>query len=282
MASFSQKTFHYHTTLDEKISKSRLIGLELEVEREDRDEVDWLKTASKEQEGFAAFGYDGADIEVVTDPISIGLVREGGKLIEEVLNTITEHDCITCPQGGTHINVSKLPTDYKWTYDNLLWLQMVYIEEMRKVFGRKSHWAETPLKSLSYGSNTKNHKILFDIFINQVPNVAKTFSGGNSKSILITNKRNRYEFRGGKSSTSLLEVLAWSEFCYNIVEIAATKQDLKGVQFKDFLEGEFIKQYIEAVVNTSESRKLTDQELNKAVGRTKKITIMKGYDKIFE
>ena len=64
--------------------------------------------------------------------------------------------------------------------------------------------------------------------------------------------------------------------------LAATKQDLKGVQFKNFLEGEFIKQYIEAVVNTTESRKLTDQELNKAVGRTKKVTIMKGYDTVFE
>lgn len=288
MATFNQEEFQPRMQQGENAKKVRLIGFELEVQREDKNQEGWLQEAVSGLEGFAGYGFDGDDIEVVSDPISRSLLIDGS-FIGAITNKLLEHKCSTCSGGGTHINVSKLPSDYKYTFSNLLWLQMVFVTQMRKVFGRATTWARNPAELMLTQVNRKfdRKKFISSKMFNpmlelnlEVENIPQEFSQNHNKAILITEKGNRYEFRGGKSSVNELELLAWGEFCANIVD-AAAKTSIEGVKFSQFIKGPHVEKYFNEVVQRNNSRKLTAKDLSKTARSTQKITITETRNTIY-
>lgn len=279
MATFDQEVFNARMQTGETPANTRLVGYELEVARSDRDTSNWLDNAVNSIEGFASFGYDGDDIEVVTDPISTSLLIENS-ILHNVVDEIATY-CETCFGGGTHINVSKLPKDCPYTYENLLWMQMIYEKQMQKIFGRISNWAKNPAKQMFHNTTRsidKNKlvssplmKQLFDMTFDE-KEMAEKFSKRNNKALLITDKGNRYEFRGGKSSIDEQELLAWGEFCVNCVNLAS-KPSIRNVKFKQLLVGPHIESYFQNVVQASDKRKIKDAELEETLRSTKNITI---------
>ena len=276
MATFSQSDFCPIMDGVENLHQVRLVGIEIETQREDTAMQDWLVQA-KRNGNIANWGRDGSDIEVVTHPITATLVHKGGEHFEKITKLLEENRCTVNSYAGTHINVSKIDGDYKYTYDNLMWLQIIFEEQFKKVFGRSTHWAQFCPSFMFQGDNKKwqnaqKTKMMFDIAY-AGNNITEEFSRSRSKQLMITDKKNRYEFRGGKATVSLLEILAWSEFCLNVVDIAATKRDIAGVKFKDFLTGKYIEEYVTTVMAQNKDRELKSKDLSKTVGRTKKLTI---------
>ena len=277
MATFDSSNFKYILKKGESASTTRLIGYELEIEREDRT-AEWMQYEIGDDKPFAAYGYDGSDIELVTHPISVSMLRDDS-LISEATQILKDKNCKPCEQGGTHVNVSKLTDDYTLSYSNLLWLQTIYAGQMQKVFGRVSSWAQIPSNKMgSDGYRKKKERLsdpqyvrsIMELFLSD-EETAQQFSRMQNKSLLITDKGNRYEFRGGKSTTDRDELLAWGQFCFNMVEIASTNKKLTGVKFKNFLKGDMISRYVQEVLQTSKHRKLSEDELNKTVNSKAKL-----------
>ena len=279
MATFSEEEFTPRMQNGETQKKVRLVGYELEVKRFDQEESDWIQNAISNVEGFAAYGSDGDDIEVVTDPISTSLLVDNS-YIGTIANLLAEK-CEPCFGGGTHINVSMLPSDSKYTYENLLWMQMIYEGQLQKIFGRISSWAKSPTSCMFRNCTRRFDKKklvasplmkgLFNLNFND-EKTSEEFSRMNNKALLITNKTNRYEFRGGKSSVDELELLAWGEFCVNFTE-AAAKNKLGRTKFSDFIKGPHIEKYFNEVVQENKERKLKEAELKETLHSTKKLTI---------
>ena len=288
MATFNQDNFLPRMQQGEDKNKVRLVGFELEVKREDREKEDWLHYAVASIDGFANYGFDGDDIEIVSDPISTSLLVDDS-FIKDITEELNKNDCSACPGGGTHINVSKLPSDSKYTYENLLWLQMVFTTQMQKVFGRISNWARNPIDCM-FRNGTRTYdkkrlaesnlmKLLMDLNFTS-PEIAESLSKHNSKALLITDKGNRYEFRGGKSSIDELEILAWGEFCVNMVK-AASKSSIERVKFSQFIKGPHIEKYFADVIQKNDARKLKDADLKKTARSKQKITIIERRNRIF-
>ena len=285
MATFSQSDFCPIMDGKENLHQIRLVGVEIETQRRDTDIYNWLKKA-KQDGVIANWGMDGSDIEVVSHPITATLVHKGGEHFENITKLLEENNCSVHQRAGTHINVSKIDGDYKYTYDNLMWLQIIFEKQFRKVFGRSTHWAHFYPGAMFQGKNenwqnAQKTKMMFDIAY-AGNNITNEFSKYHNKQLMITDKRNRYEFRGGKATVSHLEILAWSEFCLNVVDTAATKRDIAGVKFKDFLTGKYIEEYATTVMAQNKNRELKSKDLSKTVGRTKKLTITDSQeDKIY-
>lgn len=290
MATFDADDFVERYKDGEDKKTTRLVGLELEIEREDREEEGWLMDAADSVTGFAGYGSDGGDIEVVTDPVSEGFIKEGGGVIKNVVKLLNDNHCMSCFGGGTHINVAKLEGDYKYTYDNIIWLTIVFNEQIEKVFGRHSHWAKSPLEQYNWFGRCQQRRIkknarladrMFQIFVKEIDGVSKAMSDINNKHLMVTDKGNRYEFRGAKSSVNLDECLAWAEFCLNMTRIAATNKTLQNVKFENFLEGEYIEKYFNEVIQQNNTRKLTKEELKDYARRKQELTIIEEQDFVY-
>lgn len=291
MATFAKSDFTPRYKEGEVKSRTRLIGLELEVMRSDRETTEWLEDAHDSITGFAGFGYDGDDIEIVTDPVSENYIPENGGAIKNVFKVITDNECEACIGGGTHINISKLDADYKYTYDNIMWLSIVYNQQIEKIFGRHSHWARSPLDQYNWFGRSAQRRIIknaqlaqrmFSIFVKEVEGVSQAMSKSNNKHLMVVDKGNRYEFRGAKSSVNLEECLAWSEFCLNMTRIAATNKNLTNVKFSDLLVGPHIEAYVKQIGEQTESRKLEKEELKDYATRKKMLTIIDEGDFLYE
>lgn len=199
-------------------------------------------------------GYDGGGKEIVTMPDSINLYHEGGserlKKLVEVLKASTEAD----KDSGTHVNVSKLSSDVKTTWNNVYWFCMCFGPQIQKIFGRRSHWANIPLpKDYFYSNRDSTNKVF------EAPKKQPTQTPCQSKGTIVVDKVNRYEFRGPKASHDLEEILAWAEFCSNVVDICANGY-IQDIPFSDALKGKYIRAYANKIGKNNPERKLTPAE----------------------
>lgn len=266
---------HYKAILKEGENQAttRLIGYELEIQRDDQRKNQWLKDA-QEAEIIAGWGYDGADIEVVTNPFSLSQLTDS-EVLKKITKLLTDHNCSTHEAGGTHINISKLETDPEYTFQNLIRLQLAFDDIFKKVFGRTSHWAGGPARALARNNkekwgykpnrfeNGQYSKLLLEMFILNDKKTTEEFSKVNNKNLMVVNKTNRYEFRGGKCSMNLEELKAWGQFAKNTVLLATSTQEMSKIRVKDLLRGDYIENYFNEVVQKNPERALTEKDLTR-------------------
>lgn len=199
-------------------------------------------------------GYDGGGKEFVSMPDSINLYKAGGS--ERLINLVNMIKQCTKPDAasGTHINVSKLSSDVKTTWNNLYWFCMCFGPQLQKIFGRRSHWANIPLPRDYFYSNMDSTTKVFE-----APKKQPESMPVQSKGSIIVDKGNRYEFRGPKATNDIDEVLAWAEICNNIVDICANGY-IQEVPFSDILKGKYIRAYVNKIGKKNLERKITPAE----------------------
>lgn len=204
--------------------------------------------------GYGGWGYDGGGKEIVSLPDSFTKFEKGGS--ERFINLVNLVNGAMSPdeQSGTHIHISKLESDVKTTYENIYWFCMAFAPQIQKVFGRISHWAKTPLPPDFFEKYGETNKKLYE-----VPKIRPEVRNVYNKGSMVVNRGDRYEFRGPKATNDLEEVLAWIEFCHNIVEVCA-KGYIQEVPFADVLRGKYIRKYINKISKENKERAISAKE----------------------
>lgn len=175
MATFECEYFTKEYAKEDDTTKTRAIGLELEVEitnedsklhkyrrhaflndywdddeyDDDRDDADrqeaYDEILKEERLPFAGAGDDGEDIELVTHPDSITLYKQGGsKRFKEAMRFLKANAAggKKTPNSGTHVNVERLKNDdTEYIMDNAYWICMNFAIPLQKIAGRITHWA---------------------------------------------------------------------------------------------------------------------------------------------
>lgn len=271
MATFNRERFKpvYADNDDKKIT--RTIGLELEVKFTDkkcllyrknlteyiRMENGVFKTtddALKEEkinEIFVGLGFDGTDLELVTQPESITLYRQGGSdNLKKGFEYLKKHAVggKKAPNSGTHINVGHLSNENTtYVMDNAYWIMMNFAPQLQKIAGRISRWCYFQpyrgqrVRVISIGGDDN---IGETIIRSTKPDGMDHAASNGAKGTMLVHKPSVYEFRIFKSSVDLEEVLAWSELCYNIINIASGEIPIDLVRFRNLLKGNYIENYV--------------------------------------
>jgi len=222
-------------------------------------------------------GQDGGGREFVTYPDSIGCYVRGGserlKNVIDMLSSATDADA----QSGTHINVSKLATDTKTTWNNIYWFCMCFGPQLQKIFGRRTHWAQIPMPKEYYSgcSGGMEYNYIFEA-PQKRPEIDK-FSVYQKGSIVV-DKGNRYEFRGPKATHDLDEVLGWVQICNNIVDLCANGY-IKDMTFSEVLKGKYARAYL-AKIEKNPNRKITSEERASKISNIGYVKIVDKGDKI--
>lgn len=229
--------------------------------------IDWKAQVQEKDFPIAAWGVDGGDKEFVTHPDSYTYFKRGGskrfKQVMEYLINFTEPHI----KSGTHIHISQLETDdLDKINDNLYWVTAGFGEQIQKIFGRSSHWCRPPEAKNQEGELIISPVELLKITYPKPKQTPKQDNYTKSRMFNI-HSYGTYEFRGGKSSTNILEILAWVQFCYNIVDICATTDDITKVKFSEFLTGVHIRRYVKTL-KKSKAREITPKELNRTIGNS--------------
>lgn len=311
MASFADTAWETEYAGEEDKEKTRLVGIEFEARIKPYNEIkekefeflseEWLNDEGignyesdyddgeeidydirsewiwdeLENKGIkvGGVGYDGGGKEFVTHPDSITLFKNGGserfKKIVDMLKEYTEAD--TC--SGTHINISKLESDHENTKSNLYWMSMVFGAQFQKIFGRRSHWARIPLP-VNHFSTLDNEAKVFRAPIRR-PSIKGMCL--DPKGTIIVEKEGRWEFRGPKATHDINEVLAWIEFCNNVLE-ACSQKSITNVKFEDLLRGNYIEAY---AMRLRDERAITYSDREMLIGKAGYVAI-KQLDKTFE
>lgn len=293
MASFNPDDWKKEYAEGDDVTKVRLIGIEFEgkvkTPAKIKDEYKFMNRKYLEQQGigkrtesnghiwydqieiddfqkekldelgivYGGIGYDGGGREIVSCPDSFTLFQQGGS--ERLKNLVklwaesTEAD----PMSGTHFHVSKLDGDVKTTWNNIYWMCMVFGPQLQKIFGRRSSWANIPLPKNYFTSNFGSD-YLFEVPQKQ-PKRSEMQRDGYNKHSMVVHRGDRYEFRAGKASHDLDEILAWAEICHSIVEICS-RGYIQEIPFSDLLQGPFTRKYIAKLNRESEERKITPKE----------------------
>lgn len=313
MASFSEQEWNvqYHKSDDE--DKVRTVGLEIETKVKNQSsifydfeynnarnrnlvEADERIRAELKKFPIANWGRDGADKEFVLHPDSITLFKRGGSArLRQVFKYLKEN-CKPATASGTHIHISILPgEDINKTWDNIYWFQLTCAEQMQKIFGRTSHWAQDPIYS-TINNIARDHKIaMYDISaevisVNQDEMKDYTHKIYSGKNMMVQPHGNRwfrdyddkgtihdvstFEFRGPKSTVNIEEVLAWVEFCHNIVDLCS-QGPIDNRRFSEFLKGTHISRYVNSLKRTKE-RTITLTEMRQIIGKKAKVTFKPG------
>lgn len=290
MATFSHDIFKKEYHKDDDQTKTRTVGIEFEVVITDdkdplyreniennlfrhntyRSLMDVLEE-TKIKEFFPGAGFDGSDIELVTHPDSITLYREGGsKRFKKAMEYLSEHAVggEQAINSGTHINVGKLDSDdADYIMDNAYWICMNFAIQLQKIAGRVTHWA----KFTPYTGEKK-----YQVSINQdIPNTSMVLAGKpemmrnhasrDNKGLCLVDKPNTYEFRIFKSTTNINEASAWTELCYNIIELASGAKAIEDIRFVDLIIGPHIRDYVYGLEGR---RKLDAVELAASIKNT--------------
>ena len=231
-----------------------------------------LKDAGVE---VAGIGYDGGGKEFATFPDSYGAYLKGGTdRLNKVINMLTSATDAD-KMSGTHINVSKLNTDTKTTWNNIYWFMMCFGPQLQKIFGRRSHWAKTPLPK-DYYSRTDDHMTKHILF--EAPTKRPEVEWVYAKGSMVVDKGNRYEFRGPKATHNINEVLAWVQICNNIVELCANGY-IKEMPFAEVLKGKYIRAYLNEI-SKNPDREITAKERAMRISDIGYVKITDGNDKI--
>lgn len=204
--------------------------------------------------GYGGWGYDGGGKEIVSLPDSFTKFELGGS--ERFVNLVNLVNGAMEPDenSGTHIHISSLSSDVKTTYNNIYWFCMAFAPQIQKVFGRISHWAKTPLPPDYFEKRSQGTVKLYE-----VPKIRPQIQNVFNKGSMVINRGNRYEFRGPKATNDLEEILAWVEFCHNIVEVCA-RGYIQEVPFADVLRGKYIRKYINKISKENKDRTISAKE----------------------
>lgn len=304
MATFSQDCFDIKYKDTDSTTKTRTVGLELEVvvtdmlcplHRDNRDGLadEWIddddyyddderdsdvaaamKDWLDEQEiPFAGVGFDGNDIELVTHPDSMSYYLEGGSERFKKCMSFLKKNCVggdKAVNSGTHVNVGKLENDDQdYIMDNAYWICMNFATQLQKIAGRVTHWAAFE----KYNDETKMTTIPLDetfkvhaTAVNmQKPDKMGTAKKYMNKSAFLVNKTHTYEFRLFKSTVDKTEALAWVELCHNIIQLASGQKQTKDITFIDLIKGEYIYNYVKKLKGF---RKITEEEIKATIENT--------------
>lgn len=218
---------------------------------------------------IAAWGYDGGDKEFVIHPDSYNYFKRGGsKRFKQVVNYLSEYTEAD-KASGTHIHISQLSSDDKQkTWDNLYWCMCGFGLEMQKIFGRSSNWTCPPKVSrIMEGLYDYNLPGVFKMSYVKPKDMKKIATNVyETKHTMINRHRcGTYEFRGPKSSHDLEEILAWVQFCHNMVEICATTEDITQVKFGEFLKGKYIAKYVREI-SKNKLRTISTADRRRTIG----------------
>lgn len=239
--------------------------------------------------GFASYGQDGNDIEIVSHPDSITLYKKGGsERFNKLMEFLKENaDSTKADNSGVHVNVGKLAGDeQEYIMDNAYWIIMNFGMQIQKIAGRITHWAEiSPYKELPstctiveerYGESECDEDYDGDdislYLITQKKGAQQHYIANQIKGSALVNKEFVYEFRMFKSSTDKDEVMAWVELCHNIIELASGAKPLEKIKFADLIQGEYIQKYAYALEG---ERKLSKVELARTVENTLEFQFLK-------
>lgn len=235
------------TPVGEGFGKKRFIGLEIETTRSEAafpkpaqstpwDIRSWSlstrainhikKTLDPEDRFIAMVGKDGDDIEVTTQPLSENALKfQAGTFLRNIQLT-----CVACDASGTHIHISKLPTDKKHLWANLYWFQTVFDKQFIAIFRRDSNWAESPRKHiirhreyLGLGNKVSLKEL-----------EKKYYPNGGGKHCTIVQHASTYECRAGAASTSPKEIKAWALLFKNIVDFC-NRGSIVGHRFEEVI-----------------------------------------------
>lgn len=303
MASFSIQRFDPVYKDDEDKEKTRTIGLELEcsiinpdcpepdfddyTEDDDydseytdpEDEInDWINM--RYTTTFPGIGQDGSGHEFVTNPESISYFLEGGSEDFKKKIQFLRENTRTYPADGTHIHVSVLPgEDKEYLAKKAAYITGVFAVPMQKIFGRISRWAAPSSENYferkfrpDFDPRERTlHKILVPKNRDQIQRAEY-----GTKHAMISIKPKTIEFRAGKGSHAIAELLAWIQTAHNIVEIATKKEEeIDNVKLKEILTGEYIEKYLHYIQNNPR-RVITEEELEECPNTIPMIQIVAG------
>ena len=254
MATISSNTVLHPVVVNEDEKKGwedktqRFIGIEIETTRNLNmipkvDSIEWnacawhMSNTEKTELGkildpsekmIAMIGADGDDIEIATQPMSLGALSYGGESARFFQNI--NRYCVGLERSGTHYHVSKKKGDHRNLWRNLYWFSMVFDKQLYAIFRRRSTWALSP-KTIYKERNMKKVDIT-------KPCKDRYPTLGN-KGTIIVKRNNTYECRAGAATTSTKELIAWGKLFYNIVEFCNQK-DIVGHRFEEVLpEGNY-------------------------------------------
>lgn len=240
-----------------------------------KDRFDFMKKYLAKNLGIevGGIGVDGGGREFATLPDSYGNYVKGGSERFKKVVAFLERTTNADRDSGTHINISKLDSDTRTTWNNIYWYMMCFGPQLQKIFGRRSHWAKIPLPKEYFCSNSGSNMMF------EVPTKRPKPEWVYSKGSMVVDKGNRYEFRGPKASHDLDEVLAWIQFCNNIVEICANGY-IKDMPFAEALKGKYIRAYLTKIAENPE-REITSKERAMTISKIGYVKVINEQNKIF-
>lgn len=210
----------------------RFVGFEIETKRnekaltEERMQIGEFKRLIDPRDKMVAMvGYDGGDVEVITQPIEIERVPWDPDFNNLLMN-INEY-CLPVETSGTHIHASILPTDKKAMWKNLYWFSLVFDRQLYAIFRRTSHWARSPKEWWKSEKNQGEKLTLEEVMKRKYP--IHGFKG-----TIIIRRQRTYECRGGSASTSPAEIKAWGQLFANIVEFC-NQSNIVGHRFEEVI-----------------------------------------------
>lgn len=220
-------------------------------------------------------GRDGSGFEFVTEPDSISLYKKGGSnrfknFVKFLTENGTPHEA-----DGTHLHISKLDSDPEVTYKHLKWITSNFGLQMQKIFGRVSSWAMTAAQ-IRYWQDfcncTANQEIECILMPKEYQKTIEKKNG--NKEGMVINRTHTYEFRGGKGSNDIDEVLAWIEMAHNMVNLATkTLKTIENTPFSHIVTGEHIEKYLKKI-QENPNRAFSQEELDQTIATNKFIQIL--------
>lgn len=233
----------------------------------DFDVRKWIEKQMKEQKikfPIAAWGRDGGDKEFVTEPDSISFFNGGGsKRFKEVMAYL-DKNTLADQRSGTHIHIGFIPSDDVFRIrENLYWFMMAFGEQVQKIFGRRSHWAKVPQFK---GCGLMDSNLINEVEYPKPKSISEdTITGCHPKGFIYVKRDHTIEFRGPKASHDIKEVLAWVQFCFNMVEICS-KESIIDVPFAAAIKGTHIQRYLKTLEKSKE-RQITLAEKRQRISR---------------
>lgn len=219
----------------------------------------------------AGAGKDGSEYEFVSNPDSIKFYNEGGSERFKALMKFLKENGEPTRFDGTHIHISKLDTDNNAIYQHMKWITANFGTQIQKIFGRVSSWALTPAQEVynqlyARSSESELIKILLPKDYKKIVDISVSNKGG-----IVINRSQTYEFRGGKGSNDINEVLAWIQLVRNITELANKSIDtINKTQFKQLIKGKYINKYMKKLQNNP-MRAFSKEEIEQTINSNKLI-----------
>lgn len=211
-------------------------------------------------------GSDGSEYEFVTEPDSMTFYNKGGSERFQNFVRFLKENGEPKSADGTHIHISKLLDEPQEVFTKLKWLVSNYGLQLQKIFGRVSSWAQTPAQ-IWFFENFERCKAAPEMEHVLIPkNYKKIIEKpyGNKQGMVI-NRQHTYEFRGGKGSNDIEEVLAWIQVAHNFVELATkTIEEIDTTPFSTLVEGEYIQKYL-SKIQENPNRQFIAEELDQTI-----------------